>query len=128
MRQATDPAKEASLDEKARQLAERERQFIESYRYELIGELPRLEGYARTALERATERFPSERTTARRFLEHDVPRRILWLSAVISFLENAPVRERYQFVKTDDWRATTRLFVDSCRTADSAISMGCGFG
>ena len=85
----------------AEELARIEEELIVGYRYELTGELPRIESYARMALERPSERFQGEKVTARTFLTSDAPRRIRWLSAAIQFLELAPVARRYLFVTGD---------------------------
>ena len=85
----------------AEDLAQLESEFIEEYRHELLAEVPRLEGYARLALERPKERFNGEKAIARTVLTKDTPERVRWLSAAISFLENAPVRGRYEFITAD---------------------------
>ena len=90
-----------NIDRTAERLAQQERELLAALHYELVGEIPRIEAYARQASEREKPRFQNERLTAIRYLNEDVPRRILWLSAAISFLQNAPVRERYEFVTGD---------------------------
>lgn len=86
--------------ETAEELAALEENFRDSYRHELFVELPRIEMFARLALDRP-ERFHREHETARNFLLLNAHQRVRWLSAALSFLDLAPVEERYRFITGD---------------------------
>jgi len=86
--------------ESGEHLAATEQQFRDTFRHELFVELPRIETFARLALDRP-ERYEGEQAVAKKFLLLNVPTRVQWLTAALSFLDFAPVEDRYVFIVGD---------------------------